>query len=271
MEKKEKNAPVAGDISVPDAREEAVGDAEETLETEPRDGGERACTRRERIAKNAPRWAIYARYLLPPVMGVLLLVLSFLDGVYFYMNGRGYKMSLFAFYKNTLTSARSYLGGTTEAQTDWFYGLLSTGAIVGILVYLLAMFFAVLGAVTACRAFAAGHESEQSNRMKIIFKIAFSNRCALFFANMLFLVPVVFPEYFSAVGQHFMSIGGESTVFVESNLYFHLTAVYAGVLLALSLWMYVWELRKKMNMFLVWHPEDATESDDEEVEDDEEA
>ena len=140
---------------------------------------------KEKIRQNLPRWAVYARYLLPAVFGIFLFGFSFADGVRFYMNGRPMKMSLFAFYKNTLTSAHAYLAGTTDAQANWFYGLMAGGAILFALLYLLALGFSLLAAYTACRAFLAGQESEESNHMKVIFKVAFSDRIGLFLTNLL--------------------------------------------------------------------------------------
>ena len=55
---------------------------------------------RERLKKAIPYIAIYARYLLPVLTGVLLFVFSFFDWVYFYMQGSRYKMSLFSFYQS---------------------------------------------------------------------------------------------------------------------------------------------------------------------------
>ena len=221
---------------------------------------------RKRVKKALPFAAIYARYLLPVLTGVLLLAFSFLDWVYFYMQGSRYKMSLFSFYQRTLTSSLEYVGGKTAAQTDWFYGMLSVGAIVGILLYLVALFLAVLAAVTAIRAFRAGHESEESNRMKVIFKIAFPNRVCLFLSNVLFLVPTLFPEYFSAVGKRFMLIGKEGTVYTDTNVLFFVILGLTLLTLGLSLAITRLERQKKMNMFLVFHPdENAEEIEEEEV------
>ena len=222
----------------------------------------------EKIKGNAPRFAIYARYLLPAVFGVFLLVFSFADGVRFYMNGRSMKMSLFAFYKNTLTAAHGYLAGTTEAQANWFYGLLSGGAILFALVYVLALGFSVLAAVTACRAFLAGQESEEGNRMKVIFKVAFPNRGFLLAANCLYLVPALFPEYFSAVGRRFLALSGKDTVFVDVNGYLIATLVMLAFTLVLSLLIKKWEYQKSMNMFVVRSSHD--ESPDEDGDEDEE-
>ncbi len=265
MEELEKNDPVTGDNEIFD--EESHKELVEDGQSEPRNATR--CDFKIKMRENAPRWAIFARYLLPAAFGVLLFVFSFFDWVYFYMNGRPMKMSLFAFYKNTLTAAHTYLAGATEEQANWFYGLLAGGAIVFALVYLLALGLAVLAAVTACRAFHAGHESAESNRMKVIFKIAFPGRVLLYLSNLLFLVPVLYPEYFSAVGGRFLLMGGKETVFVETNVYTIVTAIFALLMAALALVIRNWERQKHMNMFLVWRSDDQVPDESEDDEDEE--
>ncbi len=205
----------------------------------------------EKFKQDLPRLAIFARYLLPAVFGIFLFGFSFADGVRFYMNGRPMKMSLFAFYKNTLTSAHTYLAGTTDTQANWFYGLMAGGAILFALLYLLALGFSLLAAYTACRALWQGRSEDEINRMKVIFKIAFANRKMLFAANCLYLVPVLFPEYFSAVGRRFLAISGRETVYVDVNGYLIATLIMVALTLALALLIKRWEYQKSMNMFVV--------------------
>ncbi|MBO5354816.1 MAG: hypothetical protein J6B09_01965 [Clostridia bacterium] len=221
---------------------------------------------RERMKKALPYVAIYARYLLPLLTGVLLLGFSFLDWVYFYMQGSRYKMSLFSFYQRTLTSSLDYVGGKTTDQANGFYGMLSAGAVVGILFYLVALFFAVLAALTAIRAFRAGHESKESNRMKVAFKIAFPNRVCLFLSNVLFLVPALFPEYFSAVGRHFMLVDKKEIIYTETNILFFVILGLTLITLALALAIPRLERQKKMNMFLIFHPDEDEEDEEEDEE-----
>ena len=217
----------------------------------------------EKMRKNLPRWAVYARYLLPALLGVALFALSFADGVRFFMNGRTMKMSLFAFYKNTLTSAHTYLAGTTDPQANWFYGLLAGGAILFALIYLAALGLSVMAAITACRAFDKKQSPDEVARMKVIFKIAFANRKMLFFANCLYLVPVLFPEYFSAIGRRFLSISGRETVYVDVNAYLIVTLMGIALTLALALVIRRYEYSQKMNMFLISDAADSADDVDE--------
>lgn len=265
MEKIDKNDTVSGDIEdiyCPEDGEidEEDEDIEETEEAaEERD----ACARPSGLEvwkKRLPVIAIYARYFLPVLTALVLLILSCCDLVYFYMVGASYKMSLFAFLKSTLSAAIAYVG---EGNGDYgaFYAVQTIGAVIFIAIHLLAIFFSVFAAVTACRAFRAGHESRESNRMKIAFKIAFPNRIALFLANLTLILPTLHPYYFAAVGKAFD--GGSALLFIAQNV----PLIVVGVLLALTLALAMvtprFERRKKMNMFLIFEPDaDASEGCD---------
>ncbi|MBQ9098429.1 MAG: hypothetical protein IJY50_03275 [Clostridia bacterium] len=216
---------------------------------------------KERFWATLPVVAIYARYLLPAIMGLVSLVLGCLYLVRVAQSGARAEVSLVRLYLNTFVGAHNYLGGTTNETANWFYGLLVTGAIVGIVLYLLAMGLAIFVAVAAVRAFRAGHESEESNRMKLLFKIVFPNRICLFLSHLLLLVPLLFPEYFSCIGKHFLLIGGESVIYVMLNRPLIVAAVMLVLILALAVGINPYERRKKMNMFLLWHPDEIGDGD----------
>ena len=272
MEELNRSRPVDGDMDKLEPDEElfdgedpseAPFDDEQEDELDPREENGKTVLW-ETVKKKLPRVAIFARYLLPAVFGVVLLITAFFDGVYFYMNGKLMKTSLVSFYKNTLTSAHGYLAGTTDSQTNLFYGLMAGGALVFALIYLLALGLSALAAVTACRAFLSEQDGERCNRAKVIFKIAFPNRVLLYLSGVLYFVPSLYPQYFSAVGKRFLAIGGRETVFVDRNGYLIATLIYAAVLAVLSLAISKWERREKMNMFLVTHSDEETEDEDEE-------
>ncbi len=229
----EKNSPVTGDME----QKECV------------------CKRNSRVKltrRHLLRALVWARYLLPLATALSVLVMG------------GFKTVRFAFHKpialfrlmwNTLMSARAYRAGETQAATNWFYGVLAGITIVDILLTLLALFFVGLAAITACRAFLAGHESEKSNRAKLAFKIAFPNRLCLYLSNLLLLIPVAYPHIFSFVSTRFLRIGNESAVYVVSNP--ALIVVGASLLLTLVLAIAIprIERREHMNMFLLHHAE----------------
>ena len=199
------------------------------------------------------RIAVWLRYFLPLGTGLLWLVLA----CFYTVTARQGDVSPLRLYVNTLARAREYLGsGESTAAYDGFFGALSVGAIVGILVFLLALFLNGLAAFTAWRAFRAGHESEESNRMKRIFKIAFPNRICLFLANALWLVPALYPLYFSKIAARYVQIGLDGTLFVRMDFALLAVAVLTLATLVLALWIPRLERAKKMNMFLFWEKEE---------------
>lgn len=210
-----------------------------------------------RLRRAMPAAAVYARYILPAVTALVAVVLSCCYAVKVAAGGKTYEAATVRLYANTFTSARAFVTKEATNVSGGFYGLLTTGAVVGILIGLIAVFLAVLGAVTAIRAFRAGHESELGNRMKVIFKIAFPNRICYFLSQLLLIVPLLYPEYLSLVGRHFMLVGGKSVIFVMLNR----PVIVVGVLMVIDLILAVvisrLERQQKMNMFLIFHPEDG--------------
>ena len=268
MEKEKNTHPVVGDI----AEKAPLDDlplAEETEDVDEEDGddaqealtpAEQTRLKREKWADFLTRMLILARYLLPALSALLLLAFSFADQVYFFMEGRLCFDDLFTFYKSSLEHAFDYwTAGAADAQKDWIYGVLTAAAAVGILSYLGAAFFAAWGAVTAVIAFRHGHESEESNRMKLIFKVAFPNRLGLFLPELLILLPAAYPYLYSFVSSRFLMMGGETVIYVFSNPPLIVVGAMLVVSLALALAIPRYERRKKMNMFLLWHEDDPSE------------
>ncbi len=216
------------------------------------------------VRRNFAEIAIWTRYALPVLSVAVLFVMGWFYNVRSVSVGVRYHVSLWRLYGSTLSGTHTYLGGKTVMAKSWFYGLLSVGAIVGILCFLLAAFFAVLAFYTAFHSFRAGKDSEQAGRMKVIFKIAFPNRACLFLSNALLLVPTLFPHLVSFVGSRFLVVSGEKTMFVLSNPVLVTVGALLAVTLVLSLVIPKYERRKKMNMFLLDHPcQEQEEQDDE--------
>ncbi len=244
------------------------GDTEETKGNEKKEGGVRALWRA--AVKNRRELAIWARYLLPVVALLTVFVMGWFYNVRTLSVGAYYRVSLWRLYGNTLAGTHTYLGGKTVAAKSWFYGLLSVGAIVGILLFLLTAFLTVLAAYTTIRAFRAGVESEESNRMKTVFKIAFPNRFCLFLSNALLLVPTLFPHFVALVGSRLLVVGGEDVIFVLTNPVLIVAGAFLLLTLLLSLLISKEERRCRMNMFLLHHAEPPTEEGEDEEEEDEE-
>ncbi len=214
--------------------------------------------------RNLPQIAVYARYVLPVIAAVVVLVLGWFYNVQIASGGRLYEVSLFRLYGSTISGTHEYLGGETAAERTWFYGLLSVGAIVCILCYVIVLFLACLAAYTAIRAFRLGHENEAANRYKLLFKIAFPNRILLFLSNAFLLLPVCYPHFVSFVGSRFLGIGGEGVIYVLFNRPLLVTGIFVALTLILALAIRNAERRKKMNMFLVYHVPDKDEDTEQE-------
>ena len=207
-----------------------------------------------RICSKLPRIAIWARYLLPLVSLLTLFVMSFFGSVQIYIAGETqiHEISVLSAYINTFKGMHAYFGGTTVASRSWFYSIVTVGAVVGILIFLITLFLAGLAAYTAVRAFRAGHESEESDRMKLIFKIAFPNRVWLFLSNLLVLLPFLYPEFYEMVGKRFLAVKGVEVIFVLLNRPLIVGAILTVLTLVLALLIPKHERRKKMNMFLLY-------------------
>lgn len=219
--------------------------------------------RHRRFREHLLRALVWVRYMLPLATALAVLVMGCFKTMRFAFHK---PISLFRLMWNTLMSARAYRTGETQAATDWFYGVLAGVTILDVLLTLLALFLVGLAAVAACRAFLAGHESERSNRAKLVFKIAFPNRLCLYLSNLLLLVPVAYPHVFSFISTRFLRIGNENAVYVVSNPAIIVVGASLVLTLALTLLILRPERRLQMNMFLLHHektpPTDADGEDE---------
>ena len=279
MEKIEKTDPVAGDIDeiegdlLPeedaDLPEEEYDESDEYDEDEDLDGYDEEGDgfdpfrpRESRLArifsrKNVPVVLIWARYLFPLLSCVILFALSFGDLFEFYQSSTVGTISIFGLYGATFQTVFSAFGEITSGTVLWYAILQLLGAIIGLLAFLLFIGFAILAAITACRAFCHGPEDPTANRMKVIFKVVFPNRICLFLANALALVPFLFPYYFSFVLERFYNMGvePEMPIYIKSNPCFWIALGLTVITLVLALVIPRYERRRRMNMFLVEHKE----------------
>lgn len=224
----------------------------------PGGGAEPRKRRFSRLCAHLPQGLIFARYAWPLLTALTLFVMGWFYNIPAVREGQGYQLSLVRLYGNTLSGTHAYLGGTQAAEKTRLLTLLSAGAIVGILIFLVALFFAGLAAYTACRAFLAQSDPERANRFKLVFKIAFPNRVCLFLSNALLVLPALYPHYYAAVSAHFLTVSKEATFY----LLFDPPLLVVGVMTALSLLLALliprWERQKDMNMFLIVHGEKTT-------------
>lgn len=221
----------------------------------------------QRVRPCLPQTAIWARYLLPALTVLVLFVMSFFYNVMIYNGGVVKELSVLRLYLNTFKGMHNYFGGETVIGRTNFYTILTVGAVVGILCFLAALFLKALSTYAAVRAFLAGHESEESDKAKLIFKIAFPNRVWLFLSDLLILLPLLYPHFFSLVGRKFLAIGGEEVIFVLLNRPLIVGAILTVLTLVLALIIPKHERRKKMNMFLLHRMEETKPSEEENDED----
>lgn len=256
--KEEKNIPVSGDIGQDTAVEDMPCEA---TSGEP----SRLRSYLKWVRHHLPELAVWARYALPVLSVLTLLLLSFFYNVRVVSVGKRYEASIIRLIVNTLRGMHDYLGGELKEAKTTFYAILAVGAILAVICYLLALFFAGLAAYTAYRAFRAGHASEEGNRYKMVFKMAFPNRVCLFLSNALVLIPALYPHFLSFVGSRFLLIGDESVVYVLLNRPLIVIGVMLGLTLVLAFLIPRYERRKRMNMFLIQHDETPSEPEGEDV------
>ena len=214
---------------------------------------------------------VWARYLMPALIAFCSLLFGSLYMVRIALGTSLMELSTLRLYGNSLNGALQHLGIEGTTGTNWFYGLSAAGAVVGILIFSAATGLAVLSAVTVIRAFRAGFESEVGNRMKVLFRIPFGNRAVFFLWQLLFLIPLFYPEYVAAVGQHLMLAGVHlgDVLYVMLNRPVIIVAVLCLLSLILGFVTKKLEKRYKMDMLELWLPEPDTDEEEEESEEDE--
>lgn len=241
-------------FSAPDTEEEAY-EAEEELDEVGEAQPIYPLTRRQRLRRILPKAVVYARYLLPAISVLFLIISGFFYAVKGVNVGRYYEVSVWRLYVNTFTGTHAYLGTEGNVRADGLYTALGVGAIVGVLVLLIALFLNVLATVTALYAFRAGKESEKAHRMKVIFKIAFPNRVCLFLANLLLIVPVLYPNFYAAISANYMLVGATNVFYVTLNRPLIVLAVLSALTLIIAVVAKRYEKQKGMDMFEVYREE----------------
>ena len=220
--------------------------------------------------ETACRVLVWVRYLMPALIGFCTLLFGAFYWVHIALGTSFMELSTLRLYGSSLNGALQHFatGGTTGQ--NWFYGLTAAGAVVGILLLLTATALAVLAGVTAIRAFRAGFESNESNKMKVLFRVPFANRAVFWLYQLLFLLPLLYPEYVAAVGQRLM-LGGVhlgDVLYIVLNRPLIIVAVLCLVSLILGMVTKKLERKYKMDMFELWFSE-PTEEEAESEEDEE--
>ena len=232
--------------------EEEVYEAEEELDEVGEAQPIYPLTRRQRLRRTLPQAIIYARYLLPVVSVLFLIVSGFFYAVRGVNVGRYYEVSIWRLYANTFAGTHAYLGTEGNVRADGLYTALGVGAVVGILILLVALALNVLAAVAAPYTFKMGREDERARRMMVIFKIAFPNRVCLYLSNLLLIVPVLYPNFYSAISANYMLVGATNVFYVTLNRPLIVLLVLSALTLILAVISKRYEICKKMDMFDVY-------------------
>lgn len=256
---------VMGDIDEIDHEypEENETDGEAFLENESSPESDCVCKRSCKFKRlftreNFPRLLIWLRYLFPVVTGFVLFVLSFGDLFTFYQSATVGTISIFGLFGATFETLFTAFGQITDSTVVWYAVLQLAGAVIGIVGFLLAGGFSILAAVAAFRTFTREPNHPLGNRMKVIFKIAFPNRICLFLANAAYLLPFLYPYWFSLILERFyyMGVEPEPPIYVKSNPCFWVAFGLTVVNLVLAVVIARFERSKRMNLFLVEHSEE---------------
>lgn len=211
--------------------------------------------RKTQFSARLPRAAVYARYLFPALTGILLVALSFFYLVRYYQGGEAYVQTLFRFYYNTLSASHKYLsGGNTQAGKNALYGWLTAGAVGGIFLYLLGMFFAVFALILFLRAFREKEETPAARRAKVLFKIVFPNKVCLFLSNCLFLPVAMFPGYFSMVAARVAGSSRREVLFIEQNIPLLVTGIMTALTFLLAVFAAVRGKEEHLDPFTLDRP-----------------
>ena len=213
-------------------------------------------TRRQKLRRALPYAVVYTRYLLPLLSTLFLIISGFIYAVRGVNVGTYYEVSIWRLYVNTFTGTHNYLGTDGNVRADGLYTTLAIGAAIGVLILLIALFLNVLAAFTALRAFRAGKDSEIAHRMRVIFKIAFPNRICLFLSNLLLIVPVLYPNFYSSVSANYMLVGATNVFYVTLNRPLIVLCVLSVLTLVIAFVAKRYEIRKKMDMFDVYREEE---------------
>ena len=211
----------------------------------PQNGAENRPIWRERL----PVIAIWARYLLPVLCGVMLIVVGMFYSVSVVSLGVRQKYSPLRTCINTLFGAREYLTTLYGANQTSRYILHTVASIGVILAFLLAVFFAGLAAYTAVVAFRRSTPLSVKNQKKLIFKIVFPNRVMLFLSGLVYLIPAAYLNIYAAIEQRYMALGGEATIFIRYSVPLIATAACEAVILLLSLYISRHERQLGMDLF----------------------
>lgn len=183
------------------------------------------------------------RYLAPVLAAVLLPLLGGFYNVAAVQMGQELRLSLLRLSFTTLKNARLALlaGEALAAGVKSFYVLLAVCAVLALLLYLGALFFAGFALRIVWRAYRARrHDDGEAVREAGIWMTAFlRSRGFLLFTNLMILPLAFFPELFSFLCGRLLGVGLTDAYFVRFNP----VALAVSLLLLLALVLSVYTRR----------------------------
>ncbi len=208
------------------------------------------------------RMLLFARYLLPLLSALLVVVVGLFYNVFAVQNGKRVQLCVLRLCFNTLKSARAYMmGAEVVAGVRNFYIVLMIGAACFIVLFLLSVahaIFALYMLYRTLRARAAG-DKEAEKRTKVLFRAVFSNRVVMWISNALVLPLALFPEFFSFVCARFLTVSGGNTFYLRFNTTAVVAAVFALLTLVFALYLRRYERAVGLDLFFIEEEEDEEE------------
>ncbi|MBQ9802339.1 MAG: hypothetical protein IJW51_04645 [Clostridia bacterium] len=210
------------------------------------------------------RVLVWARYLLPLVTALVLLISGSFYHVFALQSGKSIRVSVLRLCFNTLKSARAYLlSENGVAGVRNFYLFLMIGAILLLLFFVIALLLALFALYALRRATVAraAQDVEEEKHAKILLRAFLPNRVVMALVNALLLPLAFYPEVFSLICGQSLTVSGGITLYVRLNV----TALVVS-LLTLATFALAFVIRRReralgLDMFDIEAKEDAEEED----------
>lgn len=166
------------------------------------------------LSSGTRRTLVRLSYLLPAILGVILLIVAAVPHIYFIYEGKAHDtLSTFSLVSNTLADCSAILKGATEGSNYavvFSYAMLCFGILfwVGLISYWI---MALASAICSTVAFAYPPTAKEANRTKRWFRLFCSNRVIFVLSHLPILLSAAFPQillyfYQNQLGYRSMSL-----------------------------------------------------------------
>lgn len=186
--------------------------------------GQQTENKPERGEKRPFAWLHVLRWCWPLLCVVIPACLACFHVASGRQHGQMLKLSPLSLLANVCISARDYFIGTRKGASDAFWGTLTAGAVVAVLLWLAAAAFAVF---LLCENVAERYAKTPEDRAKATFRLALflPRRWLLFLFGVLRVVPFLFVWWFARVTLSRLGAGTDAL-----HLIFDPCPVVAGVM-----------------------------------------